>query len=129
VNWRREEDGVGPVADELAGLAAGVRGEEDKGKRAVEVREQGQQLGGLAREGDEEEGVIARDLAQVAVQGLGGVEEDSLDGQAVEGRDELLGDVTRLADADDYQLAAVVSLAADDGVDGSSEAISRNPVG
>ncbi len=87
VHGRGEEDGLGPVADELARVRAGVGGQEDQGEGAVEVREEGEQLGGLAREGDEEEGVARGDLAEVAVQSLGRVQEDGLDGEAVEGGD------------------------------------------
>ena len=137
VDGRREEDGVAivaaagtaaTVAGQLAGLGAGVAREEDQREGAVEVREEGQQLGGLAREGEHQEGVGAADQAEVAVQGLGGVQEDGLQGEAVERRDELLGDVARLADAHGHHLATL-ALAAHDGVDGAVEAVARESVG
>lgn len=75
------------------------------------------------RVGDEEEHVVRADDAQVAVEGLCGVEEDGADGETLERGDELLRNEARLADADEDELAVGAGgVLPQDGADGRMEA-------
>lgn len=96
------------------------------------MRQQEQQLGGFAREGNQQKGVVlAVDLPQIAVQRFGRMQKDGLDGKRVEGCDQLFRNVAGLAHANDDELAVapVVALSGDDGMDGAVKPITRNAVG
>ena len=95
---------------ERALLVAGDR--DERGARALDVRQERHELVGLAGIGEHEHDVVGRDHAEVAVHRLGGVhEERRRAGRRERGR-ELAPDVSRLADAADDDAAAAVAAGA-----------------
>jgi hypothetical protein len=119
-NGERGDDGAGGDAKRVGGWGDG--GVEDHvgflGERGVAIAEEGdqraaegaeggqemEQFGGGAGAGEEEDGIAGREDADVAVDGLGGVEEDGGQAGGGEGGGELFGDAAGLADAreDDF---------------------------
>ena len=86
----------------------GVGGEDDEGVLGVEVGDEGEEFGGPAGEGDEEDNVVGVYLAEVAVERFGGVEECGADGETVHCCHELVGDVSALAHSHDHQLPSLL---------------------
>ncbi|MCY1231641.1 hypothetical protein D9M72_440980 [compost metagenome] len=85
---------------QLGQVGVGVAGDRDQPRaNALDDRDDRQQLAGLARIGEGDQHVVARDHAQVAVAGLGRVhKERRRAGRGQRGRD-LASDMAGLADA------------------------------
>lgn len=125
---RGQQDGVGPLLQQLARLGPRVSRQEDERVGAGEVGHERRQLRGAAREGDDEDGVAGGQQAHVAVQGLGRVQEHGGDAEALERGAELSAQVTGFPDARDDELAAL-GAAGGDGVDGEIETFPASLVG
>ncbi len=92
------------LARERRGRVAGHR--DEARVHALEERQDREQLRGLARVGDREHDVALRDHAEVAVAGLGRVQEERRRAGAGERRGDLAADVARLAHPGDDHAAA-----------------------
>ena len=89
-----------------ASVEAGIAGHRDEARvHALEERQDRQELRRLARVGNREHDVALRDHAQVAVAGLGGVQEECGRAGAGERRGDLAADVTGFAHPGDDHAA------------------------
>ena len=95
-----------------------IAGHRDQlGALALDQRHDRQQFGALAGIGQRDHDVVARDHAEIAVAGFGGMDEEGRGAGAGQRRGDLAGDVARLADAADHDAAA----AAEHDLDGPHE--------
>ena len=95
------EDAVGGLAEGRGGLT-GDR--DDPGAAAFQVREQGEELGGLAGVAEGDDAVARVDEAEVAVDGVLAVQDGGGRSGRVQGGGELAADVAGFPDPDDEDL-------------------------
>lgn len=69
------------------------------------MRQEEGQLGRFAGEGDEHEGVLGSDMAQVAMEGFSGMHIAGVYGQRVESGNEFTCNVAALTNTDDHELS------------------------
>ena len=112
-------EGLVGVAGESGVLSAGEGDEMDAG--SFEEGEEVEKFGGFAGLGEGEDGVAIGDEAEVAVEGVLGIEDDGGGSGGVEGGGDFVADVSGFSDADDDNFALGVEGCAED-IDGGGEA-------